>query len=267
MELENFHIKFIWTEVGIEYCKYYKNILYLKYNIFKMLKKGNESISLCVFTDEQDYLDEWINYHRKIGIDHFYIYDSGDNLNISGYDITLIKYPAISVHTQMESYINCFNNFKKNHKWMGFIDVDEFYMSTSMNIKEDFKFIYSNGVALYWRMYGSNPYFNERQPIELYTQWFEDYHVKCFIKTNTNILKFINPHQPIIKGKIVNELNKPLINFDLNRNHSSEKMWLKHTWTRSLSEWQKKISRKGWYEFYNRKEEEFYSYNLKCLNT
>ena len=30
----------------------------------------------AVFKDERDYLQEWIDFHRRVGVEHFFLYDN-----------------------------------------------------------------------------------------------------------------------------------------------------------------------------------------------
>ena len=51
-------------------------------------------LSLCLITkDEHLYLPEWLDWHRKLGVEHFYIYDNGTHDHLSSLltqdDVTL----------------------------------------------------------------------------------------------------------------------------------------------------------------------------------
>lgn len=90
-------------------------------------------ISLClIFKNEAPFLKEWIDYHRTIGIDHFYLYNNNSTDNyvdvLDGYVkegiVTLIDFPYN--HAQMKAYEHCFENFKGETNWIGFLDADEF---------------------------------------------------------------------------------------------------------------------------------------------
>jgi hypothetical protein len=38
-------------------------------------------IAIClIIKDENEYLQEWMDYHRKVGVSHFYIYDNNSKL-------------------------------------------------------------------------------------------------------------------------------------------------------------------------------------------
>jgi hypothetical protein len=41
----------------------------------------NTSICLII-KDENDYINEWLDWHLKVGFEHFYIYDNGSKIAI-----------------------------------------------------------------------------------------------------------------------------------------------------------------------------------------
>jgi hypothetical protein len=227
-------------------------------------------IGLClIIKNEDEYLEEWINYHRNVGIDYFIIYDnqSDKEIVISDDDISVILWEDNNIGSQMRAYQHCSQNFT-DLNYIGFIDTDEFYESKTMNIKKDFEDLIQSygdfsGVGFYWRMYGNNnPYFENRVPINEYKHYYQDNHIKSFIKPKT-ISHFPDSHKPNIVGKYIDEngreIKSPI------GNHSSEKIWIKHTWTRSINEFKNKINR-GSGDKVKRKYSlsHFYDYNNKC---
>ncbi len=112
-------------------------------------KKYN--LSICVlFKNEAPYLKEWIEYHRLIGVDHFYLYNNGSldsfarilNPYVRNHQVTLIHWPdrlhfgpekvEESNHlwplgTQVTAYENAIKWVAaKETKWLIFLDIDEF---------------------------------------------------------------------------------------------------------------------------------------------
>ncbi len=72
-------------------------------------KKYN--LSICaIFKNEAKFLKEWIEYHRLVGVDHFYLYDSGSadqfkevlNPYIKNRIVTLIRWPLCADDTNEE---------------------------------------------------------------------------------------------------------------------------------------------------------------------
>jgi hypothetical protein len=46
-----------------------------------MQPQFNTSICLII-KDENEYINEWLDWHIKIGFEHFYIYDNGSKITI-----------------------------------------------------------------------------------------------------------------------------------------------------------------------------------------
>ena len=96
------------------------------------------STKVCIHTvakNENRYLPEWLEHHRKIGVDHFFIYDNntkdGEVVDDSAADVTVIKtwrdvcFSGIQ-HIIMQDFY--YSDYTKEYDWVAFIDVDEFIM-------------------------------------------------------------------------------------------------------------------------------------------
>lgn len=129
--LESTHM----TDDDISYAK-------RNYSILSHLCKFNNtqmsSIKVCIHTiakNENRYLPEWLEHHRKIGVDHFFIYDNntkdGEVIDDSADDITVVKtwrdvcFGGIE-HIIMQDFY--YSDYTKEYDWVAFIDVDEFIM-------------------------------------------------------------------------------------------------------------------------------------------
>ena len=110
-------------------------------------KKYN--LSICaIFKNEARFLKEWLEYHRMIGVDHFYLYDEG---SIDRYKkvilpyiqdgiVTYVKIPSFSTDeykdfiyalgTQGFAFENAARVRGKETKWLVFLNVDEFLVPT-----------------------------------------------------------------------------------------------------------------------------------------
>lgn len=115
-------------------------------------KKYNFSIC-AIFKNEVKYLKEWIEYHRILGVDHFYLYNTGSEDSfqevLSPYIkegiVTLIDWPEAlgysdyrwALSTQVPAYENAVNFIAKHQtKWLMFVDIDEFLVCPKGNIKD-----------------------------------------------------------------------------------------------------------------------------------
>lgn len=130
-------------------------------------------VAVCaIFQNEADYLKEWIDFHEKQGVEHFYLYNNLSTDNpmkvlkpyIDRGVVDLIQWrrkhssPSEWDSIQCEAYMDCINRNKDKVKWCAFIDADEFLfapngLSLSESLKEFDQFA---GVAVNWVMYGTS---------------------------------------------------------------------------------------------------------------
>ncbi|HSW87029.1 MAG TPA: glycosyltransferase family 92 protein [Rhabdochlamydiaceae bacterium] len=120
-------------------------------------KKYN--VSICaIFKNEAKYLKEWIEYHRLIGVDHFYLYNlsSTDQFMevlspyIKNHILTLVHWPDFigcqdeeyafkwALGTQIPAYEHAAHFLAvKETTWLVFLNVDEFLVCPqTKNLKE-----------------------------------------------------------------------------------------------------------------------------------
>lgn len=115
-------------------------------------KPTKYQLSICaVFKNEEKYLKEWIEFHRLVGVDHFFLYNltSGDRYfdvlrnYIKEGIVTLIHWPDMSkdlneyiwaLSNQIPAYENAikFATIGKT-KWLVFVDIDEFLLPMEGN--------------------------------------------------------------------------------------------------------------------------------------
>ena len=117
---------------------YYK----LMYCLCKPKKsmKNKYKVSICaIFKDEADYLKEWIEFHRIVGIEHFYLYN---NNSVDNYDQVLKPYIDQGIvslknwpkpQSQMEAYQDFMDDNSLETEWVGFIDLDEYVVPNESN--------------------------------------------------------------------------------------------------------------------------------------
>ena len=185
----------------------YLNTLYCKNKLSKRNYKRKYDVSICaIFKDEAPYLKEWIEYHKLIGIDHIYLYNnnSSDDFELminsyieSGF-VTLVDWPYD--YAQLKAYEDCLEKNRKDTKWLGFIDIDEFInLQEANNIKEFLAtFVKYPSVLLHWRMFGTSGNLTEDRGlvIERYTScWPELCHIgKSFLNCDFDGFKVTSPH-------------------------------------------------------------------------
>ena len=124
-------------------------------------------VSICLIVrDDHRYIEEWISYHRLIGIDHFYITDNKSQPPLKSIlqpyiDQGLVTYRYDTRdRPQHLVYNECLKAHGKDNKWIAFIDSDEFLvLKKNRNIKEFLRNYEKYGaVAVNWYLFGSNGY-------------------------------------------------------------------------------------------------------------
>lgn len=157
-------------------------------DLFKEKKDKNYPINFAVcaiFQNEAKFLKEWIEYHRLLGAEKFYLYnnESQDNfldilkpyINSGIVDLKDWHDPDFQNHGQREAYADAINRVKSNVKWLAIIDVDEFIVpKIAKNIPDFLKDYERNeigGVGINWQMFGTS-HIKEIRPNELITEKF-----------------------------------------------------------------------------------------------
>lgn len=113
--------------------------------------RGNQAAICVIVSNEEYYLDEWLDYHIGIGFHHIFVYDNSNDLTDSNYDnnsnisssssssswlarrprlhdkVTVISYPG--QNKQGSAYQHCGRQHllpDPTYRWVGFFDVDEY---------------------------------------------------------------------------------------------------------------------------------------------
>jgi hypothetical protein len=118
------------------FIKYF--IIYSNKETFKLEpKKYNLSI-MAIFKNEQDYMEEWLDYHIFQGFDKIYLYSNDPNINFYPY-LKKSKYtPYIKIidwvnkknngvdTIQRQAYTHCVQTYSQDSQFLLMLDLDEF---------------------------------------------------------------------------------------------------------------------------------------------
>lgn len=160
------------------------------------------SICACV-KDEDNYIDEWINYHELIGVEKFIIYDNESKNPLKSSDnIEVISLSGFG--QQMNSMNDCIVNHSDS-KWIAFIDVDEFIVP-----KEDIHDLLKNyeefgGFGINWQCFGSSGHLtNPGSTLKNFLRRAKnDFHTNNHIKTIVRPERVICARDPHIVSFIM----------------------------------------------------------------
>ena len=125
------------------------------------------SLVACARWEEDDIV-EWIEYHRAIGVDHFYIYSNDDSPVVLAKRLMPYLLSARPIVTyrhwpfagqQAQIYYHFLENYKNETEWFCFLDVDEFVVIKGSDSAP--RFIAGFGddcdaIYLNWLVYGNN---------------------------------------------------------------------------------------------------------------
>lgn len=204
-------------------------------------------------------LKEWLDYHLKNGVEHFYLYD---NMSIDNPLEILQEYIDKGIVTYGKFNDNLQDGFSymteriKEHQdeshWIGYIDVDEFLVPTSnLSIIEILKeFEEFGGLGVNWVIYGSSGHIQrpEGKVTENYLRRSElDFGANLHIKSIVNprrIERMKHSHYFNYKDGYfcVNE-SKEKIKGPFTKKHSSNLIRLHHYYCKSREDYEMKKTR------------------------
>jgi hypothetical protein len=139
------------------------------------------TLAICTIQrDRGPWIREWVEFHKIVGFDKFYIFlhNCTDNsyevvLELSKkYDITIFIVSNDVNRPQLAAYQYCYHHFGDLHDWIAFIDGDEFlYSPTEVSIKptlDNYKQLELSAIGVYWLCFGSSNHITE--PVGLITE-------------------------------------------------------------------------------------------------
>ncbi|KAG1679436.1 hypothetical protein FOA52_007728 [Chlamydomonas sp. UWO 241] len=241
--------------------------------------------AICaVARDENNYILEWVEYHKCLGIGKIYLYDHGSAEPMSNQitehiDSGFVHYiPFRGEHTKLgkddgyadnltkfsrtiqgKVYKDCLDNYATRHRFIGFIDPDEFLVLHDQSITSVDELLKRyepyGGVSFYWVLFGSGGHRLHA------TDWVTRAYTKCTRHTsnyNTQFKSFLNtalqptmysPHRAMFGAEtntsyLVDE-NEARIPSGRNKNSTHGIAAVYHYVTKSKQDFEKKMQRGG----------------------
>lgn len=149
-------------------------------SFFKSLPSYELSIA-AIFRNEAPYFKEWIEYHRMVGVEHFWLYNDTSQDNwlevlqpyISEGVVEIIDWPVPDflqfIHYQVYAYRDALKRAKGQTTWLALIDIDEFLLpKDEATVTDCLKVHFADAAAIYvnWRHFGTNGvYLKEYEPL------------------------------------------------------------------------------------------------------
>ena len=215
---------------------------------------------MALIKDEESYLPEWMEYHRALGVSHFFFYDNGCkvplqqtlSLEIEEGLATVVPFPSpVGTVGQRTAFTDFLTRFHGRTKWAAFIDPDEFLVPKEGDSLPQFlsEFEEFGGLVVNWAIFGSSG--REVRPeglqIENFRMRVPDNHstsqwVKSIIQPE-RALSCPEPHSFLYREGFFS-VNSAGVRVD-GRHVDADyrKIQLNHYFARSKSEYMEKLSR------------------------
>lgn len=180
-------------------------------------------VSICAIAKcENNYINDWVNYHLNLGVDNIFIFDNNDpsyervesKISIKTGKVYIIKIPYLKGF-QTKIYNKFYS--KSTDDWILFIDIDEYVVLNKWkNIKDflnDNIFSSCNVIRLNWRMFGdddkiSRPMIhpvNEEITTRIAGHKYES-HGKEIIRGNLSGINIVSSHYCLINNKLPKQI-------------------------------------------------------------
>lgn len=201
---------------------------------------------VCIAKDEDNYIEEWVNYHIKLGFDMIFIYENNWRCKLNHPKI--VKIPFDGNTKQISAYNHFVETHRENFDWVGFIDVDEFLvLKKDKNVCEFFeRFNHTNGVAINWVIFGDNGLVeveeNEYSVLKRFTkrQLLPDIHIKSFINLKKVGHFHMSVHNPNVE---ISNQDFQLVRSPFCDKCSIEFAQINHYFCKTFEEFKEKVDR------------------------
>lgn len=168
----------------------------------------------CIIKEENDYLKEFVEYYKNLGIDNIIIYDNndsdGEDINDSIKEYIDTGYVIVVEDKDKEAqqrfaYNDCIAKYGREYDWICFFDVDEYLILQKHDNIKDYLAGFPETcdcIHINWRcMSDNNLLYNDGRPlIERFTEAIDknesiNNHIKSIVKvTKMNNPYYGNPH-------------------------------------------------------------------------
>jgi hypothetical protein len=209
---------------------------------FKILKM--KIALVCIAKNEDHYLEEWINYNKKLGFDDIFIYQN--DWRWSGESENVHKIEFDGINKQRDSYNNFIKNYHDKYDWVAFFDVDEFLVLKKHNDVKLFVSDYSQypAIGVNWVLFGNNGHSKvdgDYSVIKRFTKRQKDVnqHIKSIVKLSRDTHMdihcpsscwWVNPHNEKNQGSFTS-------------NHTDDIAQINHYFCKTEEEFQEKCDK------------------------
>ncbi|MDR1310612.1 MAG: glycosyltransferase family 92 protein, partial [Burkholderiaceae bacterium] len=199
---------------------------------------------VAIVKDEGLYLAEWIEYHKLVGVDVFFVYDNDSTDNtpevlapyIARGDV--VYTPWSGMRQQHRVYNAALQRFRMETRWLAFIDLDEFIVPLKKQCIPDVLADFSDqvGLSAHWLMYGDSGHksFSDGLVIERFTahalqadEWVKTIiNPRAAFSMETHHACFVGNHAAVNENRRkVRSRSRPPVAETIRVNHYWGKSW------------------------------------------
>lgn len=221
---------------------------------------------VAIVKNEAPYILEWLEYHKLVGVNKFYIYDNESTDNIKELLEPYIKSKELVYKyipgscQQIKAYSDAIDRYRFDTKYMAFIDVDEFILPVNMeesliDILDNIfaKDAHTGGVSIQWCVYGSSGYKVKPEGLVIENYLFhagkealKKNNINSHVKTiaNPRLIKKADCHKPLFwQGYYSVNTDGDIVNSFCMDGCHWDKLRINHYFSKSYEEFIKKCER------------------------
>lgn len=199
---------------------------------YMMLKtEFKYNLAICTyFRNNACYLKEWIEFHRIVGVEKFFLYNDNSSDNylevlepyIKKGIVELKDWPPKSEKAPYTPgtgdgiHMDCISKQKYNVKWIAFLNIDEFLFSSKADDLKKVIVEYEEypAIGVNWLLFGSSGHI-EKQKLQTkaytkraVTDYFLNMHIKSIVNPRKTLSRITDHAFTYTDGYCVNENKK-----------------------------------------------------------
>jgi hypothetical protein len=218
---------------------------------------GKPYLSVCACLGyDAPYLLEWLEFHRLVGVERFFLYNNGDRERQAELLAPYIEGGIVVLHDwqtyppQVPALKHCLEEHREDSRWIAFIDTDEFLFSPIGKALPEAMIDYEGcaGVAVNWATFGSSGHRTKPPGLVI-----ENYLYRLNTRRDRLVKNIVDPlratdclitHQFVYRtGVAVDENRFPVLG-PTTTYISDSHLRLNHYFTKSEAEWRAKLARR-----------------------
>jgi hypothetical protein len=216
-------------------------------------------LAVCaIYRNEAPYLREWIEFHRLVGVERFFLYD---NVSTDEHRDVLEPYVAEGIVTlhdwpffpgQLQAYDHTLREHRDDSRWIAFLDLDEFLFSPAAAKVSDVLPEYEQwaGVGANWAVFGTSGHEHKPEGLVL-----ENYVWRChdMQEGNRHIKSIVDPTRTegagdphwfrYRNGGFAVDEHHQRIPYARTKSPSWERLRVNHYFTKSKEEFRRKLAK------------------------